>query len=109
MKAETATEAVKEVIPDEIGTAVTATETVNPMEELVEVKLFKDKDKYKDDLFVCVNGTRFLIQRGVTVKVPKYVKEVLDNAERQNSEADSKISDLSNDYTKDNMKKNNIE
>lgn len=64
------------------------------MEELVEIKLFKDKDKYKDDLFVCVNGQKFLIQRGVPVKVPRYIKEVLDNAEQQNMQADNKIAKL---------------
>ena len=37
--------------------------------EEVEIQLFKDSGKYKDDVYVAVNGKNFLIQRGVPVKV----------------------------------------
>ena len=47
-------------------------------EELVKVKLFKDKGEYKDPVFVAINGNSWLIERGVEVEVPKSVKEVLD-------------------------------
>jgi hypothetical protein len=57
------------------------------MQELVEIRLFKDNDKYKDDVFVAVNGKSYLIKRGETVKVPRYVKEVLDNSTRQDEYA----------------------
>ena len=30
----------------------------------VQVHLFRDNDKYKNDVFVCVNGRTALIQRG---------------------------------------------
>ena len=46
-------------------------------EELVTVHLFKDANKYKDDVTVHVNGRRWTIQRGKTVQVPKAVAEVL--------------------------------
>lgn len=49
--------------------------------EMVTVKLYKDKN-IKNDVFVCVNGKTYQIQRGVEVQVPKFVKEVLDNTER---------------------------
>ena len=49
--------------------------------EMVTVKLHKDKN-VKNDVFVCVNGKTYQIQRGVEVQVPKFVKEVLDNTER---------------------------
>ena len=52
-------------------------ETRTGGEELVSVKLFKDNDRYKGDVFVAVNGRRFQIKRGVEVKLPKYVAEVL--------------------------------
>lgn len=51
--------------------------------ELVEIKLFKDNDKYSNDVFVSVNGNNFLIKRGETVTVPRYIKEVLENSEQQ--------------------------
>lgn len=53
------------------------------MEEYVEVKLFKDNDKYKDDVFVSVNGDNCVIKRGVRVKVKRKFAEVLDNSEYQ--------------------------
>ena len=52
-------------------------------EELVSGKLFKDNDRYKGDVFVAVNGRRFQIKRGVEVKLPKYVAEVLAQSAEQ--------------------------
>lgn len=56
------------------------------MNELVEVKLFKDSGKYKDDVFVGVNGETIAIQRGVRVKIKRKFAEVLDNSEHQDYE-----------------------
>ena len=56
------------------------------MNELVEVKLFKDSGKYKDDVFVSVNGETVLIQRGVRVKIKRKFAEALDNSELQDYE-----------------------
>jgi len=58
-------------------------ETRTGGEELVSVKLFKDNDRYKGDVFVAVNGRRFQIKRGVEVKLPKYVAEVLAQSAEQ--------------------------
>ena len=58
-------------------------ETKGDGEELVSVKLFKDNDRYKGDVFVAVNGRRFQIKRGVEVKIPKYVAEVLAQSAEQ--------------------------
>ena len=57
--------------------------------ELVEYTAFYDGGKYKDDVSVKVNGKRFLIKRGVPVMIPRYVKEVLDNSEKQKAESAS--------------------
>lgn len=51
--------------------------------ELVDIQLFYDGVNYKDDLFVCVNGSSFQIKRGVKVQVPRYVAEVIHNSEVQ--------------------------
>lgn len=56
----------------------------NP-EELVPVRLFKDNYKYKDDVFVAVNGRSFQIRRGQTVMVPAYVAEVLEQSMAQDN------------------------
>lgn len=65
--------------------AVEETKPGAPAEELVTVKLFKDNERYKDDVFVAVNGQRFQIQRGVPVQVPKYVADVLEQSMEQDT------------------------
>lgn len=72
-------------IPDTKDVAETKkdTEAKDGGEELVSVKLFKDNDRYKGDVFVAVNGRRFQIKRGVEVKLPKYVAEVLSQSAEQ--------------------------
>ena len=49
--------------------------------EPVDIKLFKDSSRYKDDLFVSVNGRTFQIKRGVKVTVPRNVAEVIKQSE----------------------------
>lgn len=52
-------------------------------EELVEITLFADGDRYQDDVFVCVNGESCLIKRGVPVKVrPMFAHALADSAEQ---------------------------
>lgn len=57
------------------------------MNELVEVELFEDNGKYKDDVTVAVNGKLWVLQRGVPVKIPRFVKAVLDNSAEQDKAA----------------------
>ena len=45
-----------------------ATAKKDDITRLVKIKLFKDKDKYSEDVTVVVNGTTFRIQRGVEVE-----------------------------------------
>lgn len=60
-------------------------------EEYVEVKLFKDNDKYKDDVFVAVNGENCVIKRGERVKIKRKFAEVLDHSEHQDYETSKLI------------------
>ena len=53
------------------------------MKELVEIELFYDGDKYKDDVSVGVNGKTWLIKRGERVTVPRFVAEVIKNSMEQ--------------------------
>lgn len=53
--------------------------------EKVKVHLFRDNDKYKDDVFVCVNGANVLIQRGKTVEVSPAIAEALENSMQQDA------------------------
>lgn len=51
--------------------------------ELVSVKLFKDNDKYKDDVFVAVNGVGMIVPRGKEVKIPRKYALAIEQSERQ--------------------------
>ena len=57
------------------------------MNEEVEIKLFKDNDRYRDPVFVGCNGETIAIERGVRVKVKRKFAEILDNSEHQDYEA----------------------
>ena len=53
------------------------------LEEYVPVRLFKDNEKYSDDVFVAVNGEGCLIRRGETVMIKRKFAEVLEQSDRQ--------------------------
>ena len=69
------------------------------MEEYVDVKLFKDNDKYKDDVFVSVNGENCVIKRGERVRIKRKFAEVLDHSEHQDYET-SKLIDAATQIKK---------
>lgn len=68
-----------------------AAEQAAYMEEYVDVKLFKDNDKYKDDVFVSVNGENCVIKRGERVRIKRKFAEVLDHSEHQDYETSKMI------------------
>ena len=53
------------------------------LNEYISVKLFKDNDKYKDDVYVAVNGQNCIIKRGEWVKIRRKFALVLDASEIQ--------------------------
>ncbi len=53
------------------------------LNELVAVKLFRDNDRYKDDVYVAVNGQNCVIKRGEWVKIKRKFALVLDQSEIQ--------------------------
>ena len=53
------------------------------LNEYVEVRLFKDNEKYKDDVYVAVNGQNCVIKRGEWVKIKRKFAIVLDASEIQ--------------------------
>lgn len=64
-----------------------------PIPERVVLRV--PRDKKKGDLFVAVNGENFLIQRGVSVEVPRYVAEVIQNSLTQDEKAELMMESLS--------------
>ena len=69
-------------------------------EELVEIKLFKDTGKYKDDVFVAVNGESIAIKRGERVRIKRKFAEVLDNSEHQDYETSRLIEAKSEEFAR---------
>ena len=53
------------------------------LNEYVEVRLFKDNDKYKDDVYVAVNGKNCVIRRGVWTRIRRKFAMLLDQSEIQ--------------------------
>ena len=64
-------------------------EVIQPMDaeaylnEYVAVKLFRDNDRYKDDVYVAVNGQNCIVKRGEWVKIKRKFALVLDQSEIQ--------------------------
>lgn len=56
------------------STPMTVTERVRALEasypKTVKLRLFRDGNRYRDDVLVNVNGRRFLIRRGAEVEIP---------------------------------------
>lgn len=71
--------------------------------EPVKVKLFKDNNKYKDDVYVCVNGENCVIKRGVEVEVKRKFAHVLDNSDMQDYETSLLIEQKSSEFAKSNL------
>ena len=63
----------------------TKTTNTTSGEELVTVQLFKDGERYSDDVFVAVNGERVQIRRGESVQIKRKFAEVLDRSLRQDT------------------------
>ena len=53
------------------------------LNEYVAVKLFRDNDRYRDDVYVAVNGHNCIIKRGEWVKIKRKFALVLDQSEIQ--------------------------
>ena len=72
--------------------------TKSRAEELVPVRLFKDNEKYKDDVFVAVNGERVQIRRGEVVHIKRKYAEVLEQSMRQDTATANMIERQSAEY-----------
>ena len=69
-------------------------------DEPVEVKLFKDNNKYKDDVYVSVNGDNCVIKRGQRVQIKRKFANVLDNSDMQDYETSMLIEKKSSEFAK---------
>lgn len=63
------------------------------------VNLFYDGDKYKEPLFVGINGMTWLIKRGEPVEVPVEVAEVINQSLMQDGKTAQMIRELAGKET----------
>ncbi len=76
-------EIVSEAAKEIIGTSDIAVE-LSKKDEMVRFRIAKgSSDKERGPVFVGINGKSYLIQRGITVEMPRAVVEVLENASDQ--------------------------
>ena len=71
--------------------------------ELVEVRLFKDNNKYKDDVFVAVNGDNIQLKRGEKVMIKRKYANVLENSDMQDYETSKLIEQKSSEFAKSDL------
>ena len=64
----------------------------------VPIRLFKDNNKYKEPLYVSVNGYNAQIQRGVVVEVPFYVAKHIEEMQQQDENTAAMIEILTQEY-----------
>lgn len=63
------------------------------LNEYVEIRLFKDNDKYKDDVYVSINGNNCVIRRGVWTRIRRKFALLLDQSEIQDLRTAELIAD----------------
>ncbi len=61
------------------------------MEEYVTIELLKDDDKYKDDVYVSVNGANCLVQRGVPVRIKRKFAMELAKSQHEDQRTAARI------------------
>ena len=79
----------------------------NEGEEYVEVELFRDNGRYKDDVLVCVNGESCQIQRGVRTKIKRKFYWAIQNQMRQDKATSIMLSKMHDDFA-DAARANNV-
>lgn len=73
-------------------------EEVKKTKEKVSMHLFKDNDKYNQDVVVGINGKKWQIKRGVDVEVPPEVAEVIKNSEAQKGLAENALDEKAAEF-----------
>lgn len=68
------------------------------LEKTVRIKLFYDGDRYKDPVFVGINGKNFLVQRNKWVEVPRYVANVIAQSEDQDARTNMMCAEMEAEY-----------
>lgn len=95
-----AEDAKKQKISEELKKAIAEGE------EYVEIRLFKDSGKYKDDVFAQINGENVQIKRGETVKVKKKFAKLLEQSDIQDYQAAKFMEAKANEFENESRARN---
>ena len=75
-------------------------------EEYVTIKLFKDNDKYNDDVFVAVNGEGCNIPRGIPQKIKRKFARNLELSDLQDAKTAQFMDEKANEFEAESKKRN---
>ena len=75
-------------------------------EEYVEIELFKDSGKYKDDVFAQINGENVLIKRGEPVKIKRKFATLLKQSSNQDYKTAKLMDEKENEFMMESKKYN---
>ncbi len=78
--------------------STTVKKNQNYYKKLVTVSLLKDNNNYKDDVTITYNGVNYQIQRGIPVRVPMFIKLILEDGFRQQMIIDSYSDKLAREF-----------
>lgn len=81
-----------------VENAETAESCTGATDDMVEIEIFKDSDRYKDDVVVALNGKVYVIKRGVRVRVPRAIKEILDHSREQDQQTALMTEEMESDF-----------
>ena len=65
--------------------------TAQTPDDYVEIRLFRDGDKYRDDVLVGINGYMCRIKRGVPVKIKRSFAKVIAESEDSIAAVNSEV------------------
>lgn len=69
-------------------------------DDLVELTLFCDGDRYKDDVFVGINGVMCQIKRGVPIRLKRSFAKVIAASERMSAAVNAEMAAADGNYKK---------
>lgn len=87
-------------MPDKNFKKNTIQDNIDRMNEDVEIELMYDGMTYKDDVLVRVDGKRYQIRRGVRVKVPRKVADIIRQQQKQDRHTANMIRGLEERYNR---------
>lgn len=68
------------------------------LNEYVEIRLFKDNDRYKDDVYVSINGHNCVIKRGIWTRIRRKYALLLEQSEIQDLRTAERIAQESKQF-----------